>query len=246
MKQQVSALLSGNSLCYKIWKNEVHASPGQIIEKGEQNLSILKEQLESKDIDIDECELKLGIAHSEFILKSIDVTDKELVEAYKRKNVMWKDKKLLINELQGLRLKCAFSLDKSVLQHVNDIFPISSIVHHIPTLMYGISLVKNEGNTLYCTVSDSWTAFIYLIDNKIKYVNSYENRFPEDILYFMRLVVVEVGSTISETQVQLIGRVQRDSKLHNLIKTYFPHIQFMGEGEEEYIFKDLIWIKECA
>lgn len=244
--QQICALLSEGSLTYKIWKNNAYASPGQVVDIKSGGLDDFFKSLVEKDIDLRDSDFKLAISNSEFVLKSSDTSDEIIIEELKRVQVLWTAKSIAVNNYPDLGIKCAYQYNQSLIKGLQASGLDVTIAHYVPVLIYGISQLENVGNNLYCAVTDGRASLIYLIDERIAFVNNFEIHFPEDILYFLRLAAEQAGKKLNETDVHFIGRVQKDSELSRVVSPFLKSLNFVGEGEDEYIFKDISWIKECV
>lgn len=242
---ELNAVLSNNSLAFKLWKSNAHASPGQIInqENYEQKLLSI---LTKRDINPNECSFNIALTHSEFILKPLSTSEDDLVQAFKSKNVIWSDKNIRIREYEKLSIKCAFSVPIAIEDWLEEHFYDYTITHLIPIILHGISEGETSGNNVFCAVTDQSISVVAMVEEKIKYANSFEIHHPEDMLYYLRLATEQANQDPGGTDICLIGRIQENSRLINLIKPYFDSISFVGKGKEEFIFKDLSWLRECA
>lgn len=243
--QDICALLSGNTVAYKLWKHNSSSFPGQVIQRENFNVQDLVDILETEDRVDDTYNLSLALAHADFILKPIEVDDENLLSAFKTKNILWRDKSIRIDTLEKLKMKCAYHVEDKTMSYLETSGIKWSVTHYVPILLQGISTEENIGNNLYCAVSDGWVTLIYLIDNKIKYVNAFEIHFPQDLLYHMRLVAGNDLPDLNKTSVKFLGRVHEEGEMVKLIKPYAYSVGFVGENES-HLFKDLIWLKECV
>ncbi len=245
--QIISVLISDNSLAFKLWKGDNPMSHGKIIELVEQDpMEQFHDELQKNDIDMSECRIKLAVAHPEFLLKPIDTSDEHIRKSFTATSISWADKLIQIDAYPELRLKCIYNLKKDFIAGLEALNISFKTYHYIPVLIHGISQLENGGNKLYSAITDKRISLIYLQDQKIKYVNCYTIEYPQDMLYYMRLAAEQVNEGLNTTEINFIGRIKKDSELYKIVKPYAMKINFIGSADDEYIYRDLTWLKECV
>ncbi len=244
--QQLCALLSGGSLAYKLWKNDTYATPGRVLDVKETGIVDFLKELKEKEAELEGFEFRLALCHTEFTLSSSDSGDDQAIALFKKSNILWKSKELKVDTYPGLGIKCTYSYDKTLVEELQNSGFNPEIVHYIPVLLHGISNLEREQNSLFCSVTEKMVSIIYLDGKKIKFAKCYEVNFPEDILYYLKLASEQVNSDLSEMNLFLMGRIHRHGQLNKLLKPFVKTISYLGKEKEEYIFKDISWIKECV
>ncbi|NNE30995.1 MAG: DUF3822 family protein [Winogradskyella sp.] len=105
----------------------------------------------------------------------------------------------------------------------------------IDTLMQGID--SKDTTKVAVNVNETSIDVIVLSDTQLKLVNSFSYTTKEDFIYYILFVFEQLTLNVETDEVVLLGQVDKDNELYQILYTYVRHITFL-DPEYKYKFSD--------
>ncbi len=106
---------------------------------------------------------------------------------------------------------------------IDHISHLSSVLIKSIFLNYRGHLVRPK---VFLNIRDGWFDLIILDQIKLHYVNMFEFRQPEDLVYYVIYVLEQLGFNSEQAKVILMGNIAKDSALNTLILRYIRNVKF--------------------
>jgi hypothetical protein len=95
---------------------------------------------------------------------------------------------------------------------------------------------------VFVHVRPRWFELVYIKDKKLRFFNSFEYRNREDFAYFLLFAMDQLGLNPETTEVALLGEIEKESEVYNIIYRYIRNIGFMPRLtalDFPFVFDDL-------
>ncbi|MBC8315270.1 MAG: DUF3822 family protein [Bacteroidetes bacterium] len=95
---------------------------------------------------------------------------------------------------------------------------------------------------VFLNVRDGWFDLIILDQIKLHYVNMFEFRQPEDLVYYTIYVLDQLGFNSDQVEVILMGKITKNSTLSTLIFKYIRKVEFAHRNPTynfSYVFNEI-------
>jgi hypothetical protein len=122
----------------------------------------------------------------------------------------------------------------------------SSHIFHASTVL-SESLVINFKNVMdvkivYVNVSDDRFDLLNFKQSRLNFNNSFGYKTKEDFIYFLLAALEQLGLNPEEVEVVLIGAIDKNDVLHEMIFKYIRHSSFIERNDTvkyAYVFDEL-------
>jgi len=117
-------------------------------------------------------------------------------------------------------------------QTLRSLFNRVTIVHLNASLVRYLWALEKTINPLYVQVAaDHLDVIFFKLDGSLHILNRYDYKTASDFIYFVLLVVEEIGIDRENTPLILLGEIDIQSKVYDLCYRYFRHISFIEKPE---------------
>jgi len=141
-----------------------------------------------------------------------------------------KQEDYLISEqkLVNLNARNIFAIPRILNEAIVSFFPSASINHAFTSLIDGLALKYKqvEGDSIVIHIQYSHFEFLYFKDGLLQYVNSFNYTTAEDFIYYTLFVFEQLGLNTEKIDVEVLGEVDQDSSIYNLLFKYVRNVSF--------------------
>ena len=142
--------------------------------------------------------------------------------------------KIAYNKLINLDAFNIYTMPASVNQWIKQTFPDAIVTHSISVLVEGILLNFKNANlekTVFIQVRPTSFDVLYVKNNKVVFLNSFNYRTNEDFVYFLMYVLEQLQLNPEYITLQLIGGISEQSALYILISKYVKYCRFIDRND---------------
>ena len=149
------------------------------------------------------------------------------------------------DRLDQLEIINIYSMTEKAAGDIDLVFPDQRRSHISTVLIESIWMnYKNRltGSRLFIYIRNEDFNLLIFDKNQLIYSNAFHFRTPEDFIYFVIFVMEQLDLNPEEVPVTLLGMIDRDSVLFELLYRYVRNIDFAARKESEefsYVFNDL-------
>ncbi len=132
----------------------------------------------------------------------------------------------LLTDFQAVNI---FAIPQKANHILTRTLAVDHLSHISSVLIKSILLTYREHLThpkVFLNVRDGWFDLIILDQIKLHYVNMFEFRQPEDLVYYIIYVLDQLGFNSEKVEVILMGKINKNSTLSNLIFKYIRKVEF--------------------
>ncbi len=157
---------------------------------------------------------------------------------------MDEDEEVFANNLRSVDAKNIFTVPKDLLATLRRSFPNAQMLHHSTCLVEGVlAAFRNQsGRKLVVHVQPSRFEVLVTSGKELVFYNSFRFQTSEDFIYYVLFVCEQLKLNPENTELVLLGEVERNSALYEILHKYIRHVRF-GERsdnfEYSYKFNDL-------
>jgi len=151
----------------------------------------------------------------------------------------------LFDRLPQLEIVNVYGISAKLLEAGLRIFPGANTFHHSTALIHSIWMnYKNRINRE--------KAFIYVRENdfdllifdgkQLNYYNAFHFMIPADLIYYVIFVMEQLNLNPEETELVLMGNIDKDSEVYDLLYRYIRNIEFVKRNpafKYSYVFNDI-------
>ncbi len=147
--------------------------------------------------------------------------------------------------LDQLEIVNVYSIPAEMLKVISQVFPGASIVHHTSVLIRTLWMnFKNRitGRKIFIHFRDQDIDILIFNGNQLEYCNAFHFKAPSDIIYYVIFVMEQMDLNPEESGVILLGNIERDSPVFDLLYKYIRNIDFAGRNDRadySYIFNEI-------
>jgi len=166
-------------------------------------------------------------------LPLFDLNSYQSIYQYNFNNTIGED--VLYSSLPVSDVVLIYGVPAGLVESLKKRFPIVLFFHgNFPLLTVFINKYRNEDNKGSVLVNFRNNAMDVLIinDRKLQLLNSYTCKTDDDVIYFLIFAIEQMGLNPETVDLLLSGKIERDSKLHALIKKYVRNIRFINRNDD--------------
>ena len=155
------------------------------------------------------------------------------------------EQEIVYDKLSSVNAYNLYRLPGGMLNLIKRHFPEAKIFHHSSALIQ--SLVQKYRNTdtatsLFVNTAATHLDILRIRDKKLDYYNSFRYNTAEDFMYYLVYVVEQLGLNPESTDVVLLGEVEKQSPLVELIRKYIRNVRYTERNNDfsySFIFDQL-------
>lgn len=89
----------------------------------------------------------------------------------------------------------------------------------------------SDDNQVFVNVLEDRFELVYFKKNKLHFYNSYKYKTKEDFIYFVLAAFEQLSINPEEAKLVLLGIINKDGQLYDIIFQYIRHIQFIKQND---------------
>ena len=140
-----------------------------------------------------------------------------------------------VYDLKSIEAKNIFSIPVEVFNAFRKHFPNAKFNHHSSPLLEGVlNAYKNQAEKkIFVHVQLSHFEIVVLQGKDLLFYNSFRHQASEDFIYYLLYVCEQLKLNPENTELILLGEVERNSAIYSIIYKYVRNIKF-GTRNEMY------------
>ena len=182
--------------------------------------------------------VNVSIVNNRSTLIPTPLFENESKEDYLQFNhTLSKDESILTDHLKNLDAKNLFAVSNCLLKTIHSLFP-KHTVHHYSTILIEslITTFKNQNNKkVVIHIQHSNFEILVLESKNLLFYNSFRHYTSEDFIYYVLFVFEQLKLNPENTEVTLLGEIERNSAIYSILQKYIRHIKF-GERTESFLY----------
>lgn len=205
--------------------------------------SLISEYSELTKYKFKEVHLSISHAASTFVPSALFVEeDKE--KYFLMNHSRHLEEKILSDYIGALDAHTIYSIDHSIFDYFQSIFP-GIYFHHISTILVQNILIENKNRqsaALFAHVKPDHFELIFLKDHKLIFYNRFSYKTAEDFIYYILFVCEQLQLNPENTEIQLLGEIEKKSGIYALLYKYIRNIKFGKRSDTigySYGFNDI-------
>lgn len=143
--------------------------------------------------------------------------------------------------IKNIDTHAVFSIPKTVEELLNKLFPQIQVHHFVSPLIDSIiSQYKNQSKErkVFVHVQSSHFEVIVTEGKKLLFFNTFQHQTSEDFIYYLLFVCEQLHLNPEELDLVLLGEIEKNSALYQILFKYIRNISFGGRSENaEYCYK---------
>jgi hypothetical protein len=151
----------------------------------------------------------------------------------------------LYDHLQQLGIVNVYGGSAKLLEAGMEIFPGAKIFHHSTALIE--SLWMNYKNRIsrkkvFIHVRENDFDLLVFDGKQLNYYNAFHFQAPTDLIYYVIFVMEQLTLNPEETEVVLMGNIEKESELYDLLYRYIRNIEFIKRNtafKYSYVFNEI-------
>jgi len=153
--------------------------------------------------------------------------------------------KVYHEKLPSFNIVTVYAMPEKVRELVSRTFGVDHVPHLSSVLIESIHqqfrglLIRPK---VFLNVREHYFDMIVMDQFKLHYTNTFEYRQPEDLVYFTIFALEQLGLNQDEAEVNLMGKVTRNSPLYSLIFKYLRRIECAKRNpgyEYSFVFNEI-------
>lgn len=167
----------------------------------------------------------VSFAHLQFTTAPSDLVFPENQAELLRFNTSLKPtERVATNEHAGFQLTSLFAVPEKLEQWFREVYPntILSLVHPTAAFLRGITSLQRvaDTDTLFLHIYADQLMVCYLRKERLYYINTFEASSAKDFLYYILLVMEELGVRQEKSRLVVWGNVRPNDERLVLVKNY--------------------------
>lgn len=138
---------------------------------------------------------------------------------------------VLTNTIQNNEIINVFGVDKKYLDLINRLAGFPEILHQC-TVFSESHLVryqrKNEEGRVFLSIRYQYLDILYLKNDTVQYLNSFECRSNEDFAYFVLFALEQLGLNPETIEAGLSGEVDENETVFNILSKFIRNIEIIS------------------
>jgi len=142
------------------------------------------------------------------------------------------------DHLKDFQAVSVYVVPETVNQTIKRIFPETRILHHATILAIGLYRQYKDSlgrPRLFVNLRDNWFDLVILNQQGLVYMNAFEFRLPEDMVYFLLYTMDQTGFSPEKAEVIIHGKILRNSPQWNLLAKYIRQVE-LGRRDRNWTF----------
>jgi hypothetical protein len=121
-----------------------------------------------------------------------------------------------------------FSIEQQMMTALKNTFEDFTIHHHTTSLLHSVKLQTGTSNnkTFWVHFRNGWVDVMVTEDKKLVLCNSFNYKSTEDAVYYILLICDQLGLNPLSTELTIMGEIEKESAIAQLLHKYFENIQF--------------------
>lgn len=121
-----------------------------------------------------------------------------------------------------------FAAERRVAEWFAQLYPAGKLLHHTSALLEGLVHQSDRGapRRLYVSISAQQVTLLVIRDKKPEFCNVFTFATPEDLIYYIILVMQELQLNPDQDPVVVWGDLLHDSALFTILRKYIRNIRF--------------------
>jgi hypothetical protein len=133
-----------------------------------------------------------------------------------------------VNEIaNNLDVSISFNIGEALSSALKQDARKPEVKHLHTSLLEQIPLTPDYNNKLFINVGNETFDLVKFENNSLKLLNTYSFKAPQDFIYFVLLCCEELKINREETDLVLMGEIDRKSELYDICYRYFRSVLFM-------------------
>jgi hypothetical protein len=156
-----------------------------------------------------------------------------------------KDQEIRYDRLNNAAAYNIYQLPQNISGWLSEYFPGAAVYHHSSVLTESLLLkYRNAFNEkkIFVNTGSTHLDIVQLKDKKLEYYNSFRYNTAEDFMYYLVFVIEQLKLNPEVVEVILVGEIERQSSLVDLIHKYIRNISFIGRNADfrySFVFDQL-------
>lgn len=157
----------------------------------------------------------------------------------------YKAEQLYHNKLKTLHAHAIYHIPGPMGELIDSFFPEAELFHHstaIIQLLLMKYMNKESKNVLFVNSGASRIDMVRIDGKKLDYYNSFIFNTAEDYMYYLIFVVEQLKLNPETIELVMMGEIEKQSKLSDLVHKYIRHIRFLPRNEDfrySFVFDQL-------
>ena len=150
------------------------------------------------------------------------------------------DERIETDNLKNLDVINLYALPLCLEETMKKLFVNIEFIHHSTSLLENLLLnYKNQNDKkVFVHIQLSHFEITVLEGKNLIFYNSFRHQTSEDFLYYLLFVCEQLKLNPETLQLILIGEVDRNSAIYNILQKYVRHIKFAARNDNfEYSYK---------
>ncbi len=137
-----------------------------------------------------------------------------------------------------------FGVPKTLTETMNHFFGNYSLHHHSTALLEGIhlSFKKSNEKLFFLNIRKEYVDIVVTEGKKLIFINSFNYKSIDDLIYYVMFVCDRLQLNPETVSTWLMGDVERESAIYNLLYKYIRNISFAKRPDVfnfSYVFKEI-------
>jgi hypothetical protein len=151
----------------------------------------------------------------------------------------------LYDTLQQLEIVNVYGASAKLLEAALQVFPGAKIFHHSSALIQSIWMnYKNRisHKKVFLHVRENDFDLLIFDGKQLNYYNAFHFSAASDIIYYVIFVMEQLTLNPEETELVLLGHIEKESEIYDLLYRYIRNIEFVKRNtafKYSYIFNEI-------
>lgn len=159
------------------------------------------------------------------------------------------------DSMDDLGLKVVYAIDKEKVKWINQTFDSPSLIHFTTAMLSNVKLKEGDAaSRLHVCLVGSQLSLVLIVDNNLKWCNTYDCGNVKAFLYYIGLVSEIFLLPTNELELYLSGWLDKDHLYVKELNKYFSLLKFQDQGINFYgvntdnhqYYHPLVAISKCA
>ncbi len=146
--------------------------------------------------------------------------------------------------VRGFDTVNVYGVPKLLTETMNHLFSSYHLHHHSTALLEGVhlSFKKSGGKLFFLNIRKEYIDIVVTEGKQLIFFNSFHTKSIEDLVYYVMFVCDRLELNPETLSLVLLGEVERESAVYNLLYKYIRNITFSARQEIfnfSYVFKEI-------
>ncbi len=170
----------------------------------------------------------LSIFTSKFTFVPCALFDTHLTNKYLEFNTSLSESEVILSEtIRNFDTQCVYSVNKALLNSLQELFPTAHILHTFSSILSVISssFKHVSGKNVIVHLQQTHFEVIVLEDKKLIFANLFSYQTSEDFLYYLLFVFEQLKLNPENIELLLLGEVEKNSAIYSILNKYVRHVK---------------------